>query len=174
MALEGRKSDSRETMLALWGVLQLRRGHRLVDRHSHFASRRGRDAGAFLLSSSWTRCPGLRAFAIVSLADMILSLRLRSHHRRQDSNNIFSHSTHRSEMVRAFWARSAKSSLYIAAAIVSVAMARHDCGFGCLVQDVVCFKRDNSTACNYVLRANRHCCFRKTLKRHWHAGCLKM
>ncbi len=37
-----------------------------------------------------------------------------------------------------------------------------------------CFKRDNSTARNYVLRENRHRFFIKTLKRHWHASCLKM
>jgi hypothetical protein len=48
------------------------------------------------------------------------------------------------------------------------------CGFGCLAQDVICFKRDNSTARNYVLRANRHRFFIKTLNQHWHASCLKM
>ncbi|UVO35681.1 hypothetical protein KUL72_30395 [Bradyrhizobium arachidis] len=47
-------------------------------------------------------------------------------------------------------------------------------GFGSLVQGVVCFKRDDSSACNYVLRQNRHRFFIKTLKRHWHGGCLKM
>ncbi|MGL3104414.1 hypothetical protein [Bradyrhizobium sp. BR 1432] len=39
---------------------------------------------------------------------------------------------------------------------LTVAIVSCGCGVGCLVQDVVCFKRDNSTACNYVLRENRH------------------
>lgn len=77
-------------------------------------------------------------------------------------------------MVRAFWPTSAKSSLYIDRCYSERCYHRRGCGFGCIVQDVVCFKPDNSTACNYVLRENRHRFFVKALKRHWHAGCLNM
>ncbi|SCB55182.1 hypothetical protein GA0061098_103624 [Bradyrhizobium shewense] len=51
---------------------------------------------------------------------------------------------------------------------------RRDCDFSCLVQDVVCFKPDNSIASHEVLRENRRRFFIKTLERHWHAGCLNL
>ncbi|MGY4626995.1 hypothetical protein [Bradyrhizobium sp. USDA 4486] len=109
-----------------------------------------------------------------ALPNTILSLRSRRIIGAMASDSMFSHNNAPLKMVRAFWPTSAKSSLYSDRCHSERCYGCRGYGFGRLVQDVVCFKRDNSTACNYVLQENRHRFVIKTLNRNWHAGCLKM
>ncbi|MBB4423767.1 hypothetical protein GGD66_002311 [Bradyrhizobium sp. CIR48] len=92
------------------------------------------------------------------------------------TDSMFSHNNAPLQDCESILADVRKNLLSIlTAAIVSAAMAVVGCGFGCLVQDVVCFKRDKKY--RLQLRAAgkpTSILYKETLKRHWHAGCLKM